>query len=353
MLEKICKVCLVGEKEAGKSAFLERYIKDSFNEEYTRTIGVDFARKTLSGSQNIALQFWDCSPITSLITYYRGARIFVIVVAANKLNQEKKDEISRYHSGIKETMSEGSEYQIIIIETKTDLPATELLGEKVELPTGQTYPVIAVSAKTGINFSAFDNKLCEIASKCMSSSDNLIRHKEAAGGDAKPLFATGQQSRVEFALVRVIGDGHQYNESKTSLKYRYYKNAYSALTAANNSSFTNLTIIRCALADYSKAYMGSRKMAAFARFFSGQWNNHFGDAVTKLLLKPEYEKFTSEAVLERFVVELAQSAGTGSLNPKGDLFAIFSLANDLTGVNCIEKFKQAFAIRNSVSPSFS
>lgn len=58
---KNVKVCLIGQPKSGKSNFLNRYVRNSFNDTYKTTIGVDFALKTFGkeNSSKCKLLFWD------------------------------------------------------------------------------------------------------------------------------------------------------------------------------------------------------------------------------------------------------------------------------------------------------
>nr|CCC95899.1 unnamed protein product [Trypanosoma congolense IL3000] len=76
--QKLMKLIVLGDSGSGKSSLLHRFVEDTFVEDRTQTIGVEFGSKVveLSG-RKIKLQIWDTSgqerykSVTR--SYYRGA----------------------------------------------------------------------------------------------------------------------------------------------------------------------------------------------------------------------------------------------------------------------------------------
>jgi small GTP-binding protein len=81
----LCKVLVIGNSGVGKTAFLFRYFKDTFDSVYESTIGIDFHSKVVStkNGQRVKLQVWDTAgqeryrAITA--AYYRGAVAFILM----------------------------------------------------------------------------------------------------------------------------------------------------------------------------------------------------------------------------------------------------------------------------------
>lgn len=61
MPEKLFKVIIIGDPTVGKTAFVKRYVQNSYTREYKGTVGVDFALKIVkvSDAETIKLQLWD------------------------------------------------------------------------------------------------------------------------------------------------------------------------------------------------------------------------------------------------------------------------------------------------------
>jgi small GTP-binding protein len=61
VVEYTLKVIVVGELGVGKTSLIERYVSNSFTENYKATIGVNFASKVIQISDNkvVNLNLWD------------------------------------------------------------------------------------------------------------------------------------------------------------------------------------------------------------------------------------------------------------------------------------------------------
>ncbi|CAF1256129.1 unnamed protein product [Rotaria sordida] len=90
------KLLIVGDSGVGKSSLLLRYAEDIFDESYIATIGVDFKTRTIKiNGKTVKLQLWDTAgqerfrAITS--NYYKGAHgiivLFDITKAKNTFNE--------------------------------------------------------------------------------------------------------------------------------------------------------------------------------------------------------------------------------------------------------------------------
>eukprot|EP01089_Gocevia_fonbrunei_P006109 TRINITY_DN1663_c0_g1_i1.p1 TRINITY_DN1663_c0_g1~~TRINITY_DN1663_c0_g1_i1.p1 ORF type:complete len:211 (-),score=34.76 TRINITY_DN1663_c0_g1_i1:93-725(-) len=82
--DHLFKIMLVGDAGVGKSCLLNRYTNNTFNPEYSSTIGLDFSHRTFEHEgKNIRLQIWDTAgqerfrTITS--SYYRGSHGILLV----------------------------------------------------------------------------------------------------------------------------------------------------------------------------------------------------------------------------------------------------------------------------------
>jgi len=59
--QKHYKIIVIGDPTVGKTSFVQRYVQNSFKNDYKGTVGVDFALKIikLSETQTVRLQLWD------------------------------------------------------------------------------------------------------------------------------------------------------------------------------------------------------------------------------------------------------------------------------------------------------
>ena len=82
--EYIFKLILIGNSGVGKSSIIQRFMKNTFEESYKCTIGVDFLMKTLQiNGKTVKLQLWDTAgqeKYKSMVaSYYRGANVALVV----------------------------------------------------------------------------------------------------------------------------------------------------------------------------------------------------------------------------------------------------------------------------------
>ncbi|CCW70550.1 unnamed protein product [Phytomonas sp. Hart1] len=81
---QLMKLIIVGDSGTGKSSLLNRFVKDSFFEDQTQTIGVEFGSKVVElDNRKVKLQIWDTAgqeryrSVTR--SYYRGSMGCLIV----------------------------------------------------------------------------------------------------------------------------------------------------------------------------------------------------------------------------------------------------------------------------------
>lgn len=130
----LIKVVMVGDQAVGKTQLLSRLARDEFDSFHQRTMGVEFATKTISFQNKIIkLQVWDTSGesrfLPIITSYFRGADIMLLVIAGT----DKVDKIRQITDWLKTIHKEFPENlipKIAIIENKIDEPGVDPLDDK-------------------------------------------------------------------------------------------------------------------------------------------------------------------------------------------------------------------------------
>jgi small GTP-binding protein len=160
------KIVMLGDGAVGKTAMTTRFTQDSFNADYKRTIGADFAVKRLDIPDidaHVTLQCWDFSgqPRFEFVRqgFYRGARggLLLYDVTRNRtfLN------IDRW---MEETFTNtGKRIPLVVVANKIDLVDSRAVskedGEAYAKQNGFIY--VESSALTGENVEEAYVNLCK------------------------------------------------------------------------------------------------------------------------------------------------------------------------------------------------
>ena len=121
--DHIFKILLIGDSGVGKSSILLRFTDDSFEEQMSSTIGVDFKVKTMTlGGKTVKLTIWDTAgqerfrTLTS--SYYRGCHGIILCFDVNE-----RETFTNLHRWLEE-------YELY---TTTQHTAKLLVGNKIDL----------------------------------------------------------------------------------------------------------------------------------------------------------------------------------------------------------------------------
>ncbi|XP_078487243.1 ras-related protein Rab-12-like [Ciona intestinalis] len=125
------QMILIGDRNVGKTCFLERYTDDLFREESKSTVGIDFRIKTVTvGGRRIRLQIWDTAGqerFNSITTaYYRNAR--GILLLYDVTNPESYRNITKWMKLIEEYGR--SDVEVAIVGNKADLENVQVNTHK-------------------------------------------------------------------------------------------------------------------------------------------------------------------------------------------------------------------------------
>ena len=150
------KLIFLGDQNVGKSSILNRFLNDTFVEEYQATIGLDFQSKNVQiENQDIHLLLYDTAgqeKFRSLIPMYtRDANIILLVYDIT--NKESFNNLSLWLKDL--TNINFDEVIFFIVGNKIDLNAKYVVEKEDGEKFGEEHDFIfqEVSAKTGEGFS--------------------------------------------------------------------------------------------------------------------------------------------------------------------------------------------------------
>ena len=150
------KLIFLGDQSVGKSCILNRFLNDTFIEDYQATIGLDFQSKNIQiENQDIHLLLYDTAgqeKFRSLIPMYtRDANIILLVYDIT--NQNSFSHLSDWLKDL--TNINLNEVIIAIVANKNDLNAKRevTLEEGKKYANENNFIFQEVSAKTGFGFS--------------------------------------------------------------------------------------------------------------------------------------------------------------------------------------------------------
>ena len=153
--EKKIILFILGNSEVGKTSFITKYNKNTFNESYISTVGVDFIKKDikLPGGEEIRILLYD----TAGQERYKSISFNLIKKADGVLlmyditKRDTFDAISIWIEKIKE--ERGDNFPLVLIGNKCDLTEkreiSEEEGQKLAENNGFTF--IETSCKEGTN----------------------------------------------------------------------------------------------------------------------------------------------------------------------------------------------------------
>ena len=150
------KLIFLGDQSVGKSCILNRFLNDTFEEEYQATIGLDFQSKNVQiDNQDIHLLLYDTAgqeKFRSLIPMYtRDADIILLVYDISN-----KDSFSNLSQWLKDLTNVNMDEVILcIIGNKKDLSGNRVVNEEEGQKFAEEHDFIfqEISAKTGEGFS--------------------------------------------------------------------------------------------------------------------------------------------------------------------------------------------------------
>lgn len=119
---QLMKLIVVGDSGTGKSCLLHRFVEDTFCEEQTQTIGVEFGAKVVQLlGQKVKLQIWDTAGQERYRSvtrgYYRGAVGCLVVYDVTC--RTSYDHVAAWLDDVKQLA--GNDVVIMLVGNKADL----------------------------------------------------------------------------------------------------------------------------------------------------------------------------------------------------------------------------------------
>ena len=149
------KLIVVGNQSTGKSCILNRFVNETFEENYQATIGLDFQSKNITiHEQDVRLILYDTAgqeKFRSLIPMYiREAQIILFIYDVS--DKESFDSIPRWIQDVLDVKN--TEPVLVLIGNKIDLEKerTVTYEEGKRFAEQNNFIFQEVSAKTGKNF---------------------------------------------------------------------------------------------------------------------------------------------------------------------------------------------------------
>ena len=179
------KLIVVGNISTGKSSILNRFVNETFEEDYQATIGLDFQSKNITiHDQDVRLILYDTAgqeKFRSLIPMYiREAQIILLIYDIS--NRESFESLPKWFSDILDVKN--NEAVFVLVGNKIDLENERQVsteeGKKFALEKNLIFQ--EVSAKNGTNFEElFYNQIFEaVYNKFKSDFDRREKMEENA-----------------------------------------------------------------------------------------------------------------------------------------------------------------------------
>ena len=179
------KIIVVGDIAVGKTSVINRYITNTFQEEYKSSIGCEYQKKNLDidAESEVNLQIWDTAGEEKYMAvtkqYYNDSHGALVVYDLTKKHTFEK--MNKWLKDVKDNAPK--DIAIMIVGNKSDL-----INEKVDLGSDlesykNKYLYCEISAKSGTNVSlAFEKLTGKIISNQneKSQSSNISRRDSVA-----------------------------------------------------------------------------------------------------------------------------------------------------------------------------
>ena len=198
------KIILVGNKRVGKTSITNRYIKDSFEEEYKSSQVIEYQKKnmTIEGTEKWAqMHIWDTLGQEKFkhlapIFFRKSVGAFLVYDVTNRDSFLALD-------GWKEQLNNSTESKIVVmlVGNKVDMGDKKVIttdmGQDYARQTGWGFAEVSAKTNVGIDAafkSLITNIYAEVNAKHVISNPNAQGDKNVQLGKDKPK-TTGQEKK--------------------------------------------------------------------------------------------------------------------------------------------------------------
>ncbi|CAF1120705.1 unnamed protein product [Rotaria sordida] len=231
----LLKLLFIGDSGVGKSSLLLRFVKNTFNESFVSTIGVDFGCRTIQlHGKRVKLSIWDTAGHERFRTitncYYRGAQGIILVFDVTDI--KSFENIKIWLEGIDHHVSDN--VKKLLVGNKCDLTSKRAIDYAVaqEFAKSLNLSYIETSSKNSTNVEqTFNNLVSEILSrtvKVLSIPESAIVETLSANekSETKPVeITTTTNSEYDHLLkLLLIGDA---DVGKSSLLFRFADDTFN------------------------------------------------------------------------------------------------------------------------------
>ena len=212
------KLIVVGNQGTGKSSILNRFVNETFDENYQATIGLDFHSKNITiHDQDVRLIIYDTAgqeKFRSLIPMYiREAQIILFIYDIS--DKDSFDSIPKWIQQVNDVINK--EVVFVLIGNKIDLESNRKVTfeEGKKLAEKTNYIFQEVSAKTGQNFeNLFEVQIFEaVYNKFKKEFD-----KREEGGEEQLNYETNENTNGNNNKNIVIDNNINNNSQATKKK---------------------------------------------------------------------------------------------------------------------------------------
>jgi small GTP-binding protein len=153
----VFKVVMLGDYAVGKTCIVKRYVKNTFEEDYKASIGVDISSHVVElGENRVQLQIWDISGQTGFMSvrsqYLSATDCGAVVIDLTR--QSSVDGIPRW---IQEAHAKVPGLPLILVGNKADISEERVIAAKEGKKLAKKYGMfsyIETSARSGANVSS-------------------------------------------------------------------------------------------------------------------------------------------------------------------------------------------------------